>query len=232
MQKSPLFIGGAFLAGLAAGAVAGAKLVHDKLAAEFEERLERETAQMRVFYTKVSKDKYPTPADAVADLIPEPVTEVLEEYQGKPKQNDAVAYNKIKTSNLPKSEAVEEPETLVNKNVFEKDDEEEIVFESITQEEFDSNESNYIQSILTWYAGDNILVDVRDDRIDDPKSVIGEATPSGFGENPDEPNLMHVRNNTLQIDFEIQKSNGYYAVEVLGEEPPLERPSQRIRQGG
>jgi hypothetical protein len=237
MKKTDLFVGGAFLAGLALGTAAGAKLVEKKLADQFERRLELETAQMKVYYTVSSANaaqKYATPEEAVKALIPEEVKEVLEEYQGNPKRDDnKVAYHKIKVSNLVTGEKTEEEPTQVNQNVFEKDDDLGPIY-VITEAEFNDEESEYMQTMLTWYAGDCKLVDIHDDIIDDPAKVIGTAEPATveFGKHSDDPNTMHVRNTILAIDYEINRSMGYYVVEVLGEEPPVERPSRRINSGG
>lgn len=55
---------------------------------------------------------------------------------------------------------------------------------------------------LTYYS-DFVLADEKDDMIDDPESLIGDALEH-FGEYEDD--CVHVRNENREIDFEILKS--------------------------
>lgn len=229
MEKStPLFIGGAFLTGLALGAVSGAKFVERKLTLEFEERLEKETDAVRAFYG--IKKEFATPGEAVEKLIPPAVVEAMNAYQGDDKH--PVAYHKIVKSEKTDSEIIEEVEQFdeVVNNVFEKTVDHGPIY-IITPAEFEQNETDYIQQTLTWYEKDNVLTDAREDKIEEPDKVVGLIVVRDFLENQEDPHVLHVRNETLQLDFEVLRSEKYYAVEVLGMDEPIERPSQRIRGG-
>lgn len=222
-----LLIGAAFLSGVAVGVFAGTKLMEKKLVTEFEVRLEKETADVRAFYGGIQKQKYPTPADAVDDLVVPEVAKSMAQYQGR--GGTPVAYDKIVQSTSPKTEEVEmeeEPRT-VQRNVFDKEDRGEVYV--ISQEEYMENETDYIQSTLTYYRADNILADDREERIEDFETMIGPDAVANFGQNSSDPNVVHVRNERIQLEFEICLAEGSYGEVVLGMDAPLETPRSRLR---
>lgn len=68
----------------------------------------------------------------------------------------------------------------------------------------------------TIYA-DGYLVDSNDNIIDIDEQIGGRETLEHFGEG-DDPELLHVRNNLYEIDYEIDKDDRTYA-EVSGKDP-------------
>ncbi len=83
----------------------------------------------------------------------------------------------------------------------------------IHQDEYFAKETEYSQSTLTYYAGDDILVDEREVPIYNYKSVTGELM---FGHGSDDQNVVYVRNDRLSGEYEILRDSGSYEVEVLG----------------
>lgn len=73
---------------------------------------------------------------------------------------------------------------------------------------------NYSQSSLTYFAGDDILVDEQEVPIYDYRNVVGELR-FGHGTNGD-PNVVFVRNERLEMEWEILRDEGSYEIEVLG----------------
>ena len=69
----------------------------------------------------------------------------------------------------------------------------------ISPEEFGELE-DYETDYLTYYY-DHILADDMDDIIDDIEGVVGQESLDRIGEY--EPDLIHVRNDKLRIDYEI-----------------------------
>lgn len=82
-------------------------------------------------------------------------------------------------------------------------------------DEFTTGESGYRQSTLTYYKGDNVLVDEREEPVYNVSSVIGEAN---FGHGSRDPNVVYVRNDALQAEYEVILHTGHYLVEVLGQQ--------------
>lgn len=68
----------------------------------------------------------------------------------------------------------------------------------------------------TIYA-DGYLVDSNDRIIDIDEQIGGKETLEHFGEG-DDPELLHVRNNLYEIDYEIDRDDRTYA-EVSGKDP-------------
>lgn len=227
---------------LAVGFVVGYKVAERRLSTQFEERLDKETAGMKEFYQTVKKP-FATPQEAAAALIVEEESEPEETTAEK--ANNKVAYHKIvKKEYLPEEDPEQSPvsiegevfsgesgaavgDELKHHNVF---DERPVI---ISQEEFMQNDSEYIQGVLTYYKVDKVLTDEREEKIDDQDTTVGLHNLDMFG-NPkngsSDPNVIHIRNGRLQMEFEVCLSETSYRREVLGiDEDPPQRPSGRGR---
>lgn len=86
---------------------------------------------------------------------------------------------------------------------------------TIHYDEFVSNESNYNQETLTYYAGDDILTDQLNTPIYDYQKMTG---PISFGHGSGDKNVVFIRNDLLHIEWEILKDESKYQVEILGYE--------------
>lgn len=213
--------------GLLMGVGIGYKVAEKRLTVRYDERLERETADMKVFYTAVGKKKYETPGAAVADLIPEGESDPREASQ-------KTAYHKIVQGVYNSSGDVDENTILegetvrVVRNVFEeaRDTSKPYI---ISQEEFMEGADEIDQGTLTYYVLDKVLTDVRDDVIDDVPATVGDEFQDNFGTGSSDENVVHIRNEKLRMDFEITKSEGSFAQDVLGEdEVPVVKPGERM----
>jgi hypothetical protein len=213
---------------LVVGIGLGYKIAEKRLSAQFELRLEKETAGMREFYQNTKKP-YATPQEAAAALIDDDVDTGQEATATV--VGDKIAYHKIvKKEYAPQEALVDLPDQtdripeLEHHNVF---IEEPII---ISQEEFMQNDSGYEQSTLSFYRGDHVLTDERENVIEDLNEVVGAENMTRFGQNSSDPNVLHIRNGRLQMDFEVCLSEGSYSQEVLGiDEVPQELPSGRKR---
>lgn len=86
----------------------------------------------------------------------------------------------------------------------------------ITKEEFDANETDFEQTSLTFYDGDQVLTDEKDGPIDDDDSLVGAENLLRFGAGSQDKSIVYVRNERLGLDIEIVQSNGTFTEEVLG----------------
>lgn len=84
----------------------------------------------------------------------------------------------------------------------------------IHRDEFYENTHDYSQYTLTYYSGDDILVDEEDAPIYGYHKVVGDLK-FGHGSQGD-PNVFFVRNDKLRAEYEIINDPGLYSVEVLG----------------
>lgn len=86
----------------------------------------------------------------------------------------------------------------------------------ITHDEFYENEPDYQQVTLTYFEGDDVLMDEKDQPISDTDATVGDANLTRFGHGSKDKNIVHVRNDKLELVFEIIRSDGEYVQEVLG----------------
>lgn len=80
-------------------------------------------------------------------------------------------------------------------------------------DEFVTEEMGYEQSTITWYEGDQILTDSRDIPMYNHVAIVGQLR---FGHGSKDPNIVYVRNEKLQAEYEILRDEGSYEVNVLG----------------
>jgi hypothetical protein len=88
----------------------------------------------------------------------------------------------------------------------------------ISAPEYLGNDSNYSQETVTWYEGDGVLSDDRDEIVEDPDATIGLGNLQ-FGHRSDDENVVYIRNDRLLIDFEVLRHDGKFAVVVMGLDP-------------
>lgn len=96
------------------------------------------------------------------------------------------------------------------------------------RDEYTSGESNLPQQTLTYYAGDDVLVDGDNVPIYNPSVVVGDfqwGHGSGF------PDIFYVRNPERQHEYEVVRMDGRYTTDVLGYE--IEESADReLRHSG
>lgn len=229
-MNQSLKMAGVATLGAGVGLVVGYKIAENRLAARFDERLENETADMKEFYTNV-KQKYDTPEAAATALI----TSKEREPEDPRVKTQRVQYHKIvKDEAYVGEESVEEgceiEEVTVTQNVFETSRDPDVPY-IITQDEFMANETGYEQATVTYYTTGGVVADHRDDVIDNADVVLGDRFASNFGTDSSDPNIVHIRNEKLQMEFEVVKSDRSYEQDVLGQDP-TESSDPRVRRQG
>lgn len=75
----------------------------------------------------------------------------------------------------------------------------------IEPDEYGQNTDNEC-TVLMWY-GDDILTDTYDVNVDDIDNTVGREFIDHFGENPEEPDVVYVRNDRLEMDYQILQCN-------------------------
>lgn len=235
MMKPLLIATAAGVCGLAIGGAIGYKIADRNLALRFEERLLKETEDMRVFYTAVKKP-FATPQEAVADLVSEDDKAAIEEAKEEELADvlHNVAYHKMATKLYKPQDEMEPkvekprdfgpPQPVIEQNLFS------TLPYIITQETFLENDSKFNQTTLTYYVDDEVLADERDDVIEDKDTVVGLENLKLFGQDSSDENTVHIRNAKLEIEFEILRHEGSYSMEINGIAPLTgQRPSGRDR---
>jgi hypothetical protein len=73
------------------------------------------------------------------------------------------------------------------------------------------NETNYDQITLTFWADDEVLIDDSKRVITDVDSVVGATNLHRFGFKSEDPEIVYVRNERLEVDYEITKDDRSYS---------------------
>lgn len=101
----------------------------------------------------------------------------------------------------------------------------------ISMEEYFESEEAWDKDTLSYYEGDDTLVDERDKTVEDVEKYIGSRHLHMFGVLSNDKNIVYVRNPNINTDFEIILERGKAAVRVYGQEDPdvEKRPIRRMR---
>ena len=99
----------------------------------------------------------------------------------------------------------------------------------IHKDEFWREEMGYSQTTLTYYEGDDILVDQEDVPVYGFRTIVGELK---FGHGSQDQNVFFVRNDTLKAEYEIIRDRGRYEVIVLGLQAEEEAERGSLRHSG
>lgn len=75
----------------------------------------------------------------------------------------------------------------------------------IEPEEYGNKADNEC-TVLMWY-GDDILTDTYGVNVDDIVNTVGREFIDHFGDNPEEPDVVYVRNDRLEMDYQILQCN-------------------------
>lgn len=81
----------------------------------------------------------------------------------------------------------------------------------ITEDEFGENKYNHDQTSFTYYEGDDIVTDQRDQVVPEVDETVGEDNLTKFGLGNRNPNMVYIRNERLGLDFEINRIEGSYS---------------------
>ena len=216
----PRYVNGAlFLSVFVGGAATGIWAVKDTYKKFYSDLSQKEISEAKLYYTQLTKkSNYSDPVALATDkgyvALPDPIatlTELTADYRQL-------------------SPSVEEVETAtsdkVETNVFgnqpeEWDSREELAKRSsdapyvITKEEFMQNDVEHEQVSFTYFEGDGVMSDERDQAVEDEDTLLGSNNLK-FGHGSHDNNVVYIRNESTETDFEVLRSHGKYAEEVLG----------------
>jgi hypothetical protein len=97
----------------------------------------------------------------------------------------------------------------------------------ISVDQFMANEEEFEQITLTYYEGDEQLVDDAETLVDDVATKIGYGHLKQFGKMSGNGDTVYVRNYTQEADYEIIRDYRSYGKDMMGEE---EMPPVQIKQ--
>ncbi len=233
--------------GVSAGYVAASRILEKA----FQERLEAEIQDAKAFF----QDMYSTPVfekhEAPEEELLERVRTSTQEHDGPPVDLVGQALAAVATYDPAAEEEAREEEArhspVVVNNIFQQatpaGDEVLAALEAdrdpskpyiITREEFLADDPDHEQVPFTYWAGDDILVDDRQEYqpIEEIDQIAGEDNLLRFGYGSGDENVLYIRNEGIKMDLHITLSTGKYAEEVMAfnnDETHLEHSIKRFR---
>jgi len=203
-----IVVGGASLVSFVAGGASAYFITK----AKYEKIVEEEIAEAKLFYSRLNKrGEFSDPTTLASEY-----EDVIEE----------LGYS-VETTFMESGE-------LLTKNKYDKahhisDDEEsdfnyieEVKYRTedapyvISHDEYFQGEKDYTQVTLTYFEEDDILCDEKDSPINDTDNTVGDDNLKKFGHGSKDNNIVYIRNDRVEIDFEVVRSKGNYAKDVLG----------------
>lgn len=235
LNKRESLIGGLFATGgVMVGLVAGYKISFAELEGRFAALAEEEINKAHEFYAeKMMVEKsgdFATPEKAAETLgvAPEPVNNPgLGMDDGKV---DYTAYSRTPEQQAVIDRALEENATEKVVSVF--DQAAPAVWDAhwqsehraalaegqrryiIHEDEYHENEGEFQDRRIMFFEGDNMLVDEDDTPILDVQGIVGE-TNLQFGLGSNDSDVVHVRNDDIQVIFEITRHSGNWSDEQM-----------------
>lgn len=218
----------------AAGFAAGYFVANKKARDEFDELLKEKVDETRDFYKRMYKaEEFSTPESTAREVSHEEelvvVTDEVDEIVEREEYDTSGTFRR---NIFDEAAEEDDPEDVgeEDQNMSPRDPDNPYV---ISEGEWMERENGYEQAQLTYYEGDNTLTDDKDGIIEDIDEYIGESNLNKFGKNfaPD-PNVLFIRNERLEMDFEVLRDPDTFTEKVLGipDEELNPPPSKRKRR--
>jgi len=213
------FLGVGLAVGAAVGFYFGHRLMKEKLRAEAFKQSNEELAELREMY--YSKLKAMEPKPTLDEVVEEKGYVVVEETERPTRPPVPVEEPKLTEEQQKAVDEVNQRRQELNDSLV-WDYEKEVRSRSknhpyvIHQDEYNENTDEYQQLTWTYYASDNILADENDEQVSRPELIVGLESLMKFGHGSDDSNVVFVRNERLELDFEVCRLFKSYVVEVQG----------------
>ena len=232
MQRETAIVIGVSITSTVIGAVSGYFYTKRQLRDEYEAIAQEEIEQAKNFYSALNKKvDFETPTQAAEKLIPaEERVVITDETASKAAKATAIYQGMVsapKSADVVEEIVVAEETTNIfvngeplNPDDFDLEEERNNRVNGfphiVTKAEYDENECDNEQQVLTYFSGDDTLVDEDEKPIDRVEETVGVANLQRFGAGSEDPNIVYIRNDSIGVDFEILLSRGLYSEEVLG----------------
>jgi hypothetical protein len=217
-MKLSIVVGTTAIVSLAVGSAAGYFIALKILDKKYQDQLQQEVESTKKFYAKLyKKDEFQTPESTIKEIAPgaAEAAAALLNYKGISDAAFEVVDEKREFAQqvLHNIFAEKTTEEISDKEKRNRTEEAPYI---LSKDEFMESDSDYTQSTVTYFGGDKVLVDSREDIIEDVDMTVGEGNLERFGHGSGDPNVLYVRNDRLEIEFEILLSQGKYSKEVAG----------------
>lgn len=215
----------AFLGGAAVGATAAFLITKKVLEKKFDNELTEQVALAKEHYSKRSsaviintEQPYASPDEAAEALLqpylptmaddPRPsVDEVVKDIQSMDRNlfEDEPDQDEYDTSD---DAAYGIPDFIYEDEVKKRTA---LLPYVITDEEFAEGHPGHEQFSLTYYEGDKVLADDKDEVVSDIINTVGQENLLKFGHGSNDSRIVYIRNEKRHVDFEVIQHDGNYA---------------------
>lgn len=194
----------------AIGAAIGSLIAWKVTKTKYEELMTKEDKELREYYNKKIKAY-----DDASTTLHDYYVEQLDKIEKKKKEmEDGVDRDGDKVVNDLReryTEVLKDHKYSIDEPCYDGGEDRPYV---VSPDEF-GNGDEYDIITLNYYA-DGIVSDDWGDKIEDIEATIGEDFASHYGDYPDDPDVVYVRNDRLKVEYEILRSLSTYS-EVHGE---------------
>lgn len=243
VKGSYMFLSGTVTISLGIGAIAGYFFAKKQLETEYVGIAQQEIAEAKMFYSALHKTgKYATPESTIKNRVNDKTVReagetveavravrALRNYQGVSKTDSSESKEKT-NYNKPN----EDRNLIISEDGFDYAEEEKLRSPHapyvISKEEFGENEDSYEQVTITYFVGDDVVMDEKEEVIENQDEVVGEDNLLRFGDGSGNPHIVYIRNEKLTLDFEVIKDMNKYSEKILGfmehSDPPRRRKNR------
>lgn len=188
-----------FLLGGAIGSLVTYFIVKDKYESQYEEiteETEKETAQQCAVttndkYVRLTKEYKPRTT---------PLNERQHPLDDDEEKDDDYVMGDVRTKAHQRNKYIS-PEPFI-----------------ISIDDFEDPNSTFDKITINYYEDDETLVDESEEPVVDVTAMIGPDALNSFGFKSRDPEIVYVRNEKLEIDYEVIRLSKSYAKSVLGYE--------------
>lgn len=172
-----------------------------------DERVRTEVAGTEKFLSSISQKKYTTPMEALENIEDIGDAEEIIEAEKYTTGDDTGDRVEVAKNVWTNARNYEYDPADIEKRTPDKP-------YIITETEFFETENQTLT--ITWYVGDEVLADEKDEHIPDIDRVVGEDNLLRFGYGSGDPNILYVRNEKFEVDYEVVKNEGKFTEQVYG----------------
>lgn len=183
----------------------------------FEEKANEEIKSVKEIYNRKPDPKKFAEELAAIELeaqaiVEEKSTEAEEGAKVDINDKQFATYEKLvrNESYLPKAEkeAQESEERSTMEEYDVKEESDESLYGVISEAQFESDHFDYDKITLNWWPDVSILTDDAGTIVDEAGKLFNPNVLDLFGNDPDNPDILYVRNHEREVDFEITRDVG------------------------
>lgn len=157
------------------------------------------------------------------------VVDTSQELTNPPVKPSVIAYRE-RISSLEYSSSDRTPTEMATAKVLlnERDPDNSDAPYLISVDLFNEEGSRFEKITMTYFEGDEVLADDKEQMVVDIEALVGKQNLTRFGEcDPDDTDVIYVRNEKLEVDFEVFREDNAYSHVVLNLDEDYLQPNTK-----